>query len=142
LAGALDDLALNIAHRFRMPCTLESDASLPVLDHGVAAHLFRIAQEAVNNAVTHAEGDRIAIVLVGSDGKGLLSVRDNGVGLPDREHRGVGSGLHTMACRARLIGGTLEVGGRASGGTAVTCTFPLSDVPGAGKRPNHAQDDR
>ncbi len=86
LAGldtALEALAFNVQHRFRISCTLECDRPVERLGREVEAHLFRIAQEAVNNAVTHGRANRIEIGLSTKDGAGLLRVRDDGVGLPE-----------------------------------------------------------
>ena len=71
------------------------------------------------------------------DGSGLLSIRDNGVGLPedDRNHDGIG--LHTMDYRARAIGGSLTVRRRPEGGTAAACAFPLPQTNGAPKGSDH-----
>ena len=93
----------------------------------VEAHLYRIAQEAVSNALTHGRAERIDISLNGAGGRGLLSVRDDGAGLPQEVTDQDGIGLQTMAYRSRLIGATLELRRRARGGTIVTCTFPLTD---------------
>ncbi len=98
----------------------------------VEAHLLRIAQEAVNNAVTHGRADRLAIRLSRTEGEGLLEVSDNGVGIPDDAPQGDGIGLRTMAYRARVIGGSLAVGRHSPGGTAIACAFPLP-VPSAGR---------
>jgi signal transduction histidine kinase len=104
----------------------------------VEGHLFRIAQEAVNNALTHGKGDRIEIGLGKKDGRGLLSVRCNGTGLPDETAHPDGIVFNTMVYRARLIGGTLEVRPRRPRGTAVTCAFPLAEAP---ESPDHDRDD-
>jgi PAS domain S-box-containing protein len=138
--AALEALALNVQHRFRISCTLECDR--PVLRPGreVEAHLFRIAQEAVNNAVTHGRAKRIDIGLSAKDGAGLLSVRDDGVGLPEESRHAEGIGLHTMAYRARLIGGSLDVRRRSPRGTAVTCSFPLPAIRDGGANQRHASD--
>jgi signal transduction histidine kinase len=140
LAGALEGLALTVQHRFRVACTLEGEEPFPRLGHEVEAHLFRIAQEAVHNAVTHARTDRIEISL-SANGEGRLRVRDEGVGLPDAALRGDGSGLHTMAYRARLIGGSLEVGRRTPAGTTITCVFPLPATSDTGEDLDHAHTD-
>lgn len=126
LAVALEGLALNVVKLFRVSCTFESEGVVPGLGQEVAAHLFRIAQEAVSNAVAHGHADQIEISLGGTDVEGLLSVRDNGVGLPDEARQDGGIGLHTMAYRARLIGGSLDIRRLAPRGTAVSCVFPLS----------------
>lgn len=139
LEVALEGLALNIGRLFRVSCTFESKGPLPTLGHVVAAHLFRIAQEAVNNAVVHGRADRIEISLGGTGVKGLLSVRDNGVGLPDEAHQSEGVGLHTMAYRARLIGGSLDVRRLAPRGTAVSCVFPLPEATDTRENPCHGR---
>lgn len=137
LAAALEGLALNIVQLFRVSCTFESEGSVPRLGQEVAAHLYRIAQEAVSNAIAHGRADRIEISLSGTDLDGLLSVRDNGEGLPEEAVQGGGIGLHTMAYRARLIGGSLNVRRLAPRGTAIVCVFPL---PEATDTLNHARD--
>jgi PAS domain S-box-containing protein len=129
LAVALEGLALNVVQLFRVSCTFESESPVPTVGQDVASHLFRIAQEAVSNAMAHGRANRIEISLSGTDGRGSLRVRDNGVGLPDAAPQGGGIGLHTMAYRARLIGGSLDVRRLARGGTAVSCVFPLPEAP-------------
>ena len=125
LAGGLETLARSVRHTQRASCTLAWDRRCPGLHHETEAHLMRIAQEAVRNAFAHGRADQIDICLECVDGSGLLSIRDNGVGLPedDRNHDGIG--LHTMDYRARAIGGSLTVARRPQGGTAVACAFPL-----------------
>ncbi|HXH28809.1 MAG TPA: PAS domain-containing sensor histidine kinase [Candidatus Polarisedimenticolia bacterium] len=137
LEGALEVLALDIRHLFGVTCTLEYERSFPALRLEKATHLFRIAQEAVNNAVTHGKGDRIEITLRRRDGKGLLTVRDDGAGLPEQEPPSNGVGLHTMAYRARLIGGSLELSRRTPRGTAVECVFPLPGRAGVCEKADH-----
>ena len=129
---ALETLGCNLS-RFRVFCTVECNCPSLGLDDEVEGHLFRIAQEAVNNAVTHGRADRIDIGLRCKKGRGLLSVSDDGVGLPEPASKPDGIGLHTMAYRARQIGGSLEVQRRSGGGTVVVCAFPLPDAPEAGR---------
>jgi PAS domain S-box-containing protein len=126
LNGALEGLALSAQRLFRVSCALEC-GSFPRLRGEVEAHLFRIAQEAVSNAVAHGRAERIEISLRAKDKEGFLCVRDDGVGLPQGDHDGGGIGMHTMAYRAHLIGGTLDVRRRARKGTAVLCSFPLPE---------------
>lgn len=141
LDSALEALAFNVQHRFRISCTLECDRPLIRPGREVEAHLFRIAQEAVNNAVTHGRAKRVEIGLSTKDGAGLLSVRDDGVGLPEESRHAEGVGLHTMAYRACLIGGSLDVRRRTPRGTAVTCVFPITAIPNGGENSCHASDD-
>jgi PAS domain S-box-containing protein len=141
LAGALATLALNVENLFHISCTLDCDNPFGGLPYEVKSHLFRIAQEAVHNAVAHGRADRIEIGLRGTDKTGVLSIRDNGVGIPEGARNVDGIGLHTMASRAHLIGGSLEVRRRTPQGTAVSCAFPLPAIPDPRDRPNDAQTD-
>jgi len=140
LDGALESLALGVQHLLRVTCTLQCDRPCLRPRPEAASHLVRIAQEAVNNAIAHGRADRIEISLGSKDGLGLLSIKDNGVGMPEEAPTSGGIGLHTMAYRARLIGGSLEVRRRAPHGTAVTCAFPLSGIPDGREKPDHASE--
>lgn len=133
LDEALDALALNVQNLFRVSCTLDCDRPFPRLRPEVEAHLFRIAQEASNNAVAHGRAEQIEIGLKSTDGEGILSIRDDGIGLPDGTLNPEGIGMHTMAYRARLIGASLTVRRRMPRGTAVACTFSLSDLADSGE---------
>ena len=137
LPGALQTLALSALHLFQTSCSAECTCSFPRLPRETEAHLFRIAQEAVHNAIAHGRADRIEISLNDKDGKGLLSVRDDGVGLPEGTTYGGGIGLYTMDYRAHLIEGSFEVR-RLPRGSAVTCVFPLPQTTSDDERPDHA----
>lgn len=136
LAGALETLAYNIRHIYHASCTFAMDSRCSGLRDETAAHLVRIAQEAVRNAISHGRADQIEINLACLDGSGLLSIRDNGVGLGEAYRRHDGIGLRTMDYRARAIGGSLTVARRPKGGTEVACAFPLPRTPD--KQKGHA----
>lgn len=126
LVAALRDLCSNTAARFKIGCTFQHVDILPALALAVKAHLYRIAKEAVGNAVAHAKGQHITVSLGGRDGTGTLMIEDDGVGTPLPPADGhPGIGLHTMAYRARQIGATFAMGPRLPQGTSVTCRFPL-----------------
>ena len=93
------------------------------LDHGVANHLYRIVQEAVNNAARHGAAETIRVLIRLQDGGGLLTVTDDGRGLPAESGRSPGLGLRIMAHRARLIGGALSIDRADPSGVRLTCTF-------------------
>ena len=124
---ALDTLAENVERLFSITCRAESNYSPARLPKETKYHLFRIAQEAVNNAVVHGRATQIAISVNCTDDVGTLSVKDNGVGLPEDTSQADGMGLHTMAYRARLIDATLIFRRGSERGTVVTCTFPLCE---------------
>jgi PAS domain S-box-containing protein len=135
LGAALEALALRVPKQFHVSCTFVGERPPLGLRHDVESHLYRIAQEAVSNAVAHAGGDRIVISLGSKDGFGILSVRDDGRGVPEAATAEDGMGMQTMAYRARRIGGSLEVRRRRPRGTAVTCTFPLPETADTGETP-------
>jgi signal transduction histidine kinase len=91
----------------------------------VAMHLFRIAQEAAQNALKHAQATRIEFDLRRAPEGLLLTVRDDGRGMdPDAEH-GDGMGLKIMRYRANILGGRLAIGPDPHRGTIVRCVVPL-----------------
>lgn len=100
---------------------------IAVKDPLVANHLYRIAQEALNNALRHSGGSKITISLVEGESSIELSVTDNGTGLRRSSPEAGGIGLHTMMYRARAIGAHLDIRSRQSGGTEVICRLSMSE---------------
>jgi signal transduction histidine kinase len=121
---ALQQLAASVSTRFGVDCQANCDESLVVAQNVLATHLYRIAQEAVNNAVKHAKPKKIVIHLKSVSGHIELSVVDDGIGIPLPLGTRNGMGLHTMEYRARMIGGILEISRPPSGGTLVSCRVP------------------
>jgi two-component system, LuxR family, sensor kinase FixL len=106
-----------------------------VPDPEVAQHLYRIAGEAVSNAVRHARASRITVALRREEEELLLEIRDDGIGLPEPRPTG-GLGLRTMAYRAQLLGGALSLEPLPAGGTRVSCLVARRlAVPTAGTSP-------
>jgi two-component system, LuxR family, sensor kinase FixL len=123
LASALKELAHRTESVFGVACEFRMDGKLAV-SNVVANHLYRIAQEAVTNAVKHGKAERIDIRLETSNAQVALSVKDNGRGIPSvlPENRGIG--LRIMQYRAGVIGATLTAERDPAGGTVVRCTLP------------------
>jgi signal transduction histidine kinase len=90
-----------------------------------AMHLYRIAQEAVNNAVKHGDASNIAIVLSRADGSMRLLIADDGKGMPESPHDSRGIGLHSMSYRARTLGGKIDISSNPGEGTSVSCEIPI-----------------
>jgi signal transduction histidine kinase len=107
-------------------CSLHCPHSVPVRDNAAAMHLYRIAQEAVVNATKHASAAEIIISLDVNDENIVLSVADDGSGLPAEQFRSHGLGLRMMRHRAAVIGARLTVESPPEGGTMVTCVLPLT----------------
>ncbi len=120
---ALRELAGNTRKLFGVVCSVSVDEGLEVRDPSVAAHIYRIAQEAVTNAIKHGKARNISIVLKMAPEHATLNVANDGRDFP-ADAASTGMGLQTMRHRAEVIGGTLEVASADSGGTVVRCSFP------------------
>lgn len=125
LRQALTELGRSISASGRVRCVVECPAQVRVDDPQRATELFRIAQEAVNNALKHAEASEIRIGLEEEGGLLNMEVEDDGQGFDESATSREGMGLQIMRYRARLIGGTLEVKPAPAGGTLVRCTVKL-----------------
>jgi two-component system CheB/CheR fusion protein len=145
LMAALRDLASTTESCHHVRVLVTGKGAQHVRDGRVANQLYRIAQEAVANAVKHAQADTIHIELTVTTGVTQLRVRDNGVGMHSTA-RGDGLGLRIMRYRAESIGGRLSirsVGARLSirsidgAGTTVTCA--LRETPLRPARGHRAQ---
>lgn len=108
-------------------CRFITTGDTRIPDPVVAQHLFRIAQEALSNAVRHAHATRINVELLGTEGAINLQVEDDGDGLPT-VLPSAGMGLHTMACRAHLLKGEFTVTPAPGRGTRVCCKVPRGSL--------------
>jgi signal transduction histidine kinase len=127
LALALHQLARNTCEDFDVCCSAECVAGKLITDPNVAMHAFRIAREAVHNAVKHGQPKQIVIRLNAETGRLQLTVTDDGRGISADPKPGPGMGLEIMKYRASMICGTLEIRPRlpAEGsGTILSCSFP------------------
>ena len=138
LMVALKELAANCSNWSKTTCIFER--SDPVLIHNatVATHLYRIAQEAVSNAIRHGKARHIVVGLSERNGCVALTVEDDGIGLPDGWQKGPGLGTRIMAHRAAIIGAVFNLDHNPTGGTLVKCSLPIQNKPrdNADRRPN------
>lgn len=121
LETALRALAANTEKRTGVKCVVTGDGPPSQLPIEVAIHLYRIAQEALNNALKHAEAERVEIRLESSGASFDLMVEDDGRGINADESNGGGMGLHIMEYRARAIDAALSVAKGKTGGTRIRC---------------------
>jgi signal transduction histidine kinase len=124
LMAAFQELADNITKGARVRCVFECDAPVLMHDDAAATHLYRIAQEAVRNAIQHGKPTRIGITLAERNGQVTLTVEDDGTGVLETAQSSEGLGIRIMAHRAAMIGGTFAIEPAPTGGTIVTCTTP------------------
>jgi PAS domain S-box-containing protein len=123
LVPALEELASTTSERHPVQCRCEAASPGLHCDVTIATHLYRIAQEALNNALKHSGASNLSIQLAESEGAIVLQIKDNGKGLDAKSGRGSGMGLHIMDYRARLIGGSLQLQSDRNG-TTVFCRVP------------------
>jgi len=126
LMNALETLASEAEELFKIPCRFRCPRPVLVHDDDTAVHLFRIAQEAVSNAVRHAKPKRIRVVLTAASGHIVLMVEDDGIGFREESVRKESMGLRVMRYRARSIGGTLLIQPGRYSGTLLTCSVPAA----------------
>ena len=121
LLAALEQLAINICSTFGVECTFRLPDAAVCYQQEVAIHLYRIAQEAVNNAIKHGKASRIDISLLPDENSINLRIADNGAGLDQAAlPHSPGMGLRIMEYRARLIGASFNIQNVPQGGALVT----------------------
>ena len=123
LMAALSDLAERTQKEGKVACRFECPLPVALGDNLVATHLYLIAQEAVHNAVKHAQAACVRICLV-SDHRLTLRVEDDGIGISDKTNHNRGLGLRIMYNRAAIMGAALTIARTRPRGTAVTCALP------------------
>src|SRR5262249_4705548 len=125
--AALMELADKAGRPHAIPCVvrMNGDAASVDITDATRIQLFRIAQEAVFNAVRHARPNKVLIRLAARNGDIVLTVKDDGRGLPADLDPNEGSGLRIMRYRAAMIGGEFDVRNAQDGGVTVTCTVPV-----------------
>ena len=125
LVSALQELAANTERMFGVFCRVECEHPVRVADLAMSTHLYRIAQEAVSNAIKHGKAKVITIQLKPLGDQLMLEVSDNGSGLPAESPAGQGMGRRIMHYRTGIIGGSITIGNHGNrSGVHVTCSVP------------------
>jgi signal transduction histidine kinase len=127
LMAALAALADSTSRRGGVRCVFECATAVRVADVEIAGQLYRVAQEAVNNALKHAAPSEVRIGLERRDGALALEVDDDGPGFDETALPVEGIGLRVMRYRARLIGAELKIGSAPAGGARILCEVSLSE---------------
>lgn len=125
LMSALGQLTSAMESVHGIPCRFDCPQPVLVPDHQAASQIYRIAQEALTNAVKHGEASSVTVSLESADRGIVLRVADDGVGVPESSERiTAGSGLRIMRYRAAALGATLSIGRAVPRGTEVRCFLP------------------
>lgn len=131
LAAALQELARGFEQRAGTPVRVSVTTPVPDVPDDVAVTVYRIAQEALTNAGKHARCHEASVAL-SLTGRGLcLRVEDDGIGIDLTAPSAGQQGLRGMRARTRSVHGSIVIGRRNQGGTAVTLTVPLRQDTGA-----------
>jgi signal transduction histidine kinase len=125
LMAALSGLATNATSLFRVNCSFECPQPVLLKNRTTATHLYRIAQEAIGNAMKHGQAKTIVISLKDLDDELILTVRDDGIGFSLEGRAIEGMGLRIMEYRADMIGAMLRIDSVRGGGTTVACRLGL-----------------
>jgi len=127
--NALENLLSEIRSQSNIDIALHINQRVRIADNSSALHLFRITQEAVNNAIKHADASQIDVTVGMEGNRGYLSVRDNGDGLRHSPDRSQGLGLRIMKHRCSLIDAEMEIDSSAAEGTEIKCYFAVENNP-------------
>jgi signal transduction histidine kinase len=128
LASALNELTIKTNFRREVTMSFDTSGDVELEEPAVAVHLYRIAQEAVGNALAHSGATHIDVCLHREDSALRMSIRDDGRGFLPDTGQPEGIGLRTMRSRAQLIGAELTIESGQGRGTAIECVCPLADM--------------
>lgn len=124
LSGAILELASRQRELYSVNCTasVDGEESIESLDQATAVQLYRIAQEAVSNAIKHSDAEKISLGLMGLEGGVTLTIEDDGKGMyPGSSSSGMG--LLTMGRRAEIIGADFDISASPGEGTRIRCAL-------------------
>ena len=140
LVSALHELAARSSGA--IVCRLRCQQRVPITDNIVALHLYRIAQEAVTNALKHARARTITLNLKLRQDLLTLSIADDGCGLPEVIHASEGMGVRLMKYRADVIGADFSIGRRKNHGTRISCLLRMAGAAPASPAASSVQENR
>jgi signal transduction histidine kinase len=135
LASALEELARTTRRLHDIDCRFEPEGEVMISNRETATHLYRIAQEAISNAVRHGRAKSILIRLAVEGRDVILTVRDNGSGFKSSAGASGGMGMRSMRYRTNLLNGSIDISAPPEGGALVCCRAPH---PAAASNPVHA----
>ena len=125
LPSVLRELAASVTKLFDANCGFMVKGDPPALPQHTTIQLYKIAQEAVSNAVKHGKASHVAIGLVSQDNHLALTIKNNGLPFSAPSGKSTRMGLRIMHYRANTIGANLEIKAQGKNGTIVSCSLPI-----------------
>lgn len=125
LMSSLQELTQRTETLMKVSCKFHCPVPIRMDDNNIATHLYRIAQEAIHNAIKHGMAQLIEVSLIQREGNMTLIVSDDGNGLGDQEGNVEGIGLQIMKYRARMIGASLYFESNLPQGTLLICSLKV-----------------
>ena len=122
LGACLKDMVDHVRETSPIACTFEGEENLTLPGRSLSENLYRLAQGALNNALKHSFAKNITVSLRKEGARVILTVRDDGMGLPESVPHDSGLGLRTMRYRASAIGALFDAARHPEGGTFVSCS--------------------
>lgn len=125
LPSALEDLTYQVQLLSGVNCRFNAVGAPPSCSHDASMHVYRITQEAINNAIRHGAAQSVDVSLISNGTTCKVVIKDDGNGFDmSAERTEPGVGLRLMNYRAAIIGGTFSIASRPGGGALVECAFP------------------
>ena len=124
ITTALKKLTLNAQRLFGITCEFNVHGDIQIIKEFISLHLYRIAQEAISNAVRHGKANKVIVSLSEEEEKYVLKIEDNGTGFKGKRDDGQGMGLRIMQYRARMINGSLFIKSKPEKLTQIICYIP------------------
>jgi signal transduction histidine kinase len=127
LAEVLSGLAATVVKMFNLPCEFTVSGEIPTLPGNTSAQFYKIAQEAISNAIKHGKASCVWMSVVCHPHKLLFTIKNDGVPFSPPANPKARMGLRTMNYRANTIGATFEIKPNQKNGTIVSCVLPLKN---------------
>ena len=130
ISSQIKDFYFDLLDEYEIQCIYDIDKELEVQITNIVArkNLLLIAKESINNILKHAHSTKIIVSLKEHQNQILLSIQDNGIGMPYPENAYSGNGLRNMKFRTELIQGTLTINSEVGIGTTISCLVPLTSI--------------
>jgi signal transduction histidine kinase len=126
LAEVMNGLSATVEKMFGIPCECTMKGEIPALPENTSAQFYKIAQEAVSNAIKHGKAKCVWISITGGSQKLVVTIKNDGIPFSPPLNPKARMGLRTMNYRANTIGATFEIKPNQKNGTLVTCVLPLN----------------